>query len=109
MSALQHIRDYLAEKFAGHDIDTLMTHFEAAIESKVEDEVAGLRQEIAELRNDLVGGRAPEPEAAAAADANPEPVLDASTDAQQTIEALPPIAQPDAKVEAELETDGSAA
>lgn len=54
MSALQHIKDYLAEHFAGHKIEDLMQHFEAAIEAKVEEAVAGVRQQIADLRDELV-------------------------------------------------------
>ncbi|PDT71729.1 hypothetical protein CO683_00795 [Bradyrhizobium ottawaense] len=57
MSALKHIADYLKEHFAGHDTATLMQHFETAIEAKVEEGLAELKQEIASLRDDLMGGR----------------------------------------------------
>lgn len=64
MSALQHIRDYLAIHMAGYDIETLMTHFETAVEAKVEEAVAEVRQEMADLRADLIkpvtGARSPE-------------------------------------------------
>lgn len=54
MSALSHIQDYLKARFAGHDIETLMQHFETAIEAKVEEAVAGLRHEIEALREELI-------------------------------------------------------
>lgn len=57
MSALDHIRAYLKAHFANHDIETLMTHLETAIEAKVETAVAEVRQEIASLRDDLTAGR----------------------------------------------------
>lgn len=53
MSALSHIADYLKAHFAGHDTEALMQHFETAIEAKVEEGLAELKQEIAELRKEI--------------------------------------------------------
>lgn len=62
MFALEHIKAYLQQHFANHDIETLMTHLEAAIEAKVEEAVADVRAEIQALRDELTGGR-PSPSA----------------------------------------------
>lgn len=101
MSALQHIKDYLAIHCAGHDIETLMTHFETAIEAKVEEAIEGVRAEIAALHDELTGKPTPTLADVFVASAKPpEP------EAEETAEAAPqePAAQPEATTEA---TDGS--
>jgi 2-phospho-L-lactate transferase/gluconeogenesis factor (CofD/UPF0052 family) len=60
MSALSAIHDYLKTHFAGHDTATLMQNFEAAIEAKVEAGLADVKQEIADLKAQIVPAK-PDP------------------------------------------------
>lgn len=89
MSALDHIKAYLRAHFAGHDTEALMQHFETAIEAKVEEAIEGVHKDIQALRDELTGGRS------ATTGLSPEKAA--------AIEELPPIARPDAIVEAQTE------
>lgn len=102
MSALQAIKDYLTAKFASHDIETLMTHFETAIEAKVEEGLSDLKQEIAELRNELTGK--PTPALADVFLASVKPDDPAPSPSAKVEEAAAPIAQPEAIVETHAES-----
>lgn len=97
MSALSYIRNYLKTHFAGHDVETLMEQFEAAIEGKVEAAVSDLKQEIAELRSELAPEQ-PDPKAITLMPAGSTTEL--PPEKIEEIEAMPAIAQPMARVEA---------
>lgn len=60
MSALASIKTYLQTHFAGHDIETMMTHLEAAIDAKVAAGLADVKQEIAALRAQIAPAK-PDP------------------------------------------------